>query len=344
MKFDFIIGNPPYQDSVEDSDNKTFMPPVYNLFMDASYQVGEHVELIHPARFLFNAGQTPKAWNEKMLADEHFKVLLYEEDGYKIFPSLSTPLRGGVAITYRNAEKKFGAIHAYTKYAELNTILHKVVNTEGFVPLSTIMYNQNRFNLESLYADYPQFQSIIGSNGKDKRFRNNIFDKISLFSETKKADSDIEVVGVIKNKRVSRYFPIKYIDCEHENLHRWKTLIGAASGGGIFGETLSQPFVLEPEKGYTQTYIGIGSFASRDEADNLCKYIKTKFLRTMLGVLKITQHNDISTWSMIPLLKFDSSDIDWSKPIPQIDQQLYRKYGLTDEEIAFIETHVKEMT
>ena len=65
----------------------------------------------------------------------------------------------------------------------------------------------------------------------------------------------------------------------------------------------------------------------------------------MLGVLKITQHNDIGTWNYVPLQDFTpTSDIDWSQPIPAIDQQLYRKYDLTEEEIAFIESHVKEMT
>ena len=95
--FDYVIGNPPYQEEQisENADGslKNYAPPVYDKFMDAAFEVSEKVELIHPARFLFNAGSTPKAWNEKMLNDEHFKVLYYEEDGHKIFPTLSTPLR-----------------------------------------------------------------------------------------------------------------------------------------------------------------------------------------------------------------------------------------------------------
>ena len=66
MKFDFVIGNPPYQEDTI-GDNKGFAPPVYNKFLDAAYQVADKVEMIHPARFLFNAGSTPKAWNEKCL-------------------------------------------------------------------------------------------------------------------------------------------------------------------------------------------------------------------------------------------------------------------------------------
>lgn len=82
MKFDFVIGNPPYQE-VTDSDS-TRMPPVYDVFMDESYKIGDYVELITPARFLFNAGQTPKAWNQKMLEDPHLSVLYYEQDGTKM--------------------------------------------------------------------------------------------------------------------------------------------------------------------------------------------------------------------------------------------------------------------
>lgn len=84
--FDYVIGNPPYQEEFGGSgENKTYGAPVYNQFMDAVYSVSDKVELIHPARFLFNAGSTPKAWNKKMLEDPHFKVLRYEEDATKVF-------------------------------------------------------------------------------------------------------------------------------------------------------------------------------------------------------------------------------------------------------------------
>ena len=87
MKFDFVIGNPPYQDETV-GDQKTFMPTVYHKFMEASYEIGEKVELITPARFLFNAG-TIKEWSSRILSDTHFKVLMYEPDVKKIFPEQS---------------------------------------------------------------------------------------------------------------------------------------------------------------------------------------------------------------------------------------------------------------
>lgn len=83
---------------------------------------------------------------------------------------------------------------------------------------------------------------------------------------------------------------------------------------------------------------------TKEEAENCMKYIETKFARAMLGVLKVTQHNPKSTWKFVPLQDFTpQSDIDWSKSVAEIDKQLYKKYGLTKDEIEFIETKVKEM-
>ena len=342
MKFDFIIGNPPYQDETL-GDNKGFAPPIYHLFMDETNKVADHVELIHPARFLFNAGSTPKAWNEKMLKDPHFKVLHYEGDASKLFPN--TEIKGGVAITYHDAGKDFGAIELFTPYPELNAIKQKAAPRSDGTSFMSIIYIQNKFDLERLYLDHPEYRSVIGSDGKDKRFRNNIFDKIPAFTETQQNSTDIATIGVIKNKRVWRYISRSFVDVEHENLAKWKVLVARVNGSGALGEVLSTPIIIGPNQAYTQTFIGIGAFDTKNNAENCFKYVKSKFCRALLGVLKITQDNNREAWRMIPLQDFTpASDIDWSKSIPEIDQQLYDKYGLDAEEISFIETHVKPMT
>lgn len=100
----------------------------------------------------------------------------------------------------------------------------------------------------------------------------------------------------------------------------------------------------EPLIGYTQSFIGIGAFESQTEAMAALKYIKTKFARTLLGILKVTQDNSKETWRFVPLQDFtESSDIDWTLSIPEIDQQLYLKYHLSNEEITFIESMIKPM-
>ena len=112
----------------------------------------------------------------------------------------------------------------------------------------------------------------------------------------------------------------------------------------MFGEALTEPVIGSPGEGSADTYLSAGRFNTRQEAENLNLYIKTKFLRALLGVKKVTHHCSPSVWEMIPLQDFTSaSDIDWSRSVAEIDRQLYKKYGLKDEEVEFIETHVKEM-
>lgn len=107
---------------------------------------------------------------------------------------------------------------------------------------------------------------------------------------------------------------------------------------------MATPQVLEPSVGYTQSFIGIGAFDNQNEAEAVLKYVKSKFARTLLSILKITQDNPPEKWAYVPLQDFTpASDIDWSKSIHEIDLQLYKKYGLSEDEINFIETHVKEM-
>ncbi len=340
MKFDYVIGNPPYQDETL-GENKGFAPPIYHLFLEEAYKISDRVELIHPARFLFNAGSTPKAWNQKMLSDPHFKVLYHEQDSSHLFPN--TDIKGGVVITYHDNVRDFGAIVSYTMFEELNSILHKVINKKEN-SLMDIVYIQNRFNLEILLSEHPDFKQSIGSNGRDSRLEKNIFAKIPIFTSDNNSDS-IKVVGVFENKRVFRYIERKYLDFVHENLKKYKVVLPVANGSGEFGQVLSSPFIEAPFEAYTRSFIGIGAFDTQDEADALLKYLKSKFCRSMLSVLKVTQMNNKDVWKYVPLQDFTpASDIDWSKSIPEIDQQLYAKYGLTQEEIDFIESHVKEMT
>ena len=341
MKFDFIIGNPPYQEEQE-GDNKTFAPPVYHHFIESAYTLAETVELIHPARCLFNAGSTPKAWNEKMLNDPHLTVLMYEQNSARVFPN--TDIKGGLVITYHDTRKNFGKIGTFTSFPELNSIMKKAAPSSENESLTSIIYIQTCFNLDALYREHPEAKAVIGSDGKDKRLETNVFSKMPFFTEKRVNDDDIAILGVVNNKRTWRYIPQKYIDTSHANLMRYKVILPKSNGSGAIGEVLSTPLIGEPLIGYTRTFISIGSYQTEAEAQNLLKYIKSRFCRVMLGILKVTQHNDPDKWKLIPLQDFtSSSDIDWSKSVAEIDRQLYAKYGLSDDEINFIETHVKEM-
>ena len=125
--------------------------------------------------------------------------------------------------------------------------------------------------------------------------------------------------------------------------------IPKANGSGAIGEVLSTPVVGLPVVGlpvvwHTESFLSIGKFETEAEATAWVKYIKGKFARTMLGTLKVTQDNPRETWANVPLQDFTSkSDIDWTVSIPEIDQQLYAKYGLSEDEINFIESAIKPM-
>ena len=156
-----------------------------------------------------------------------------------------------------------------------------------------------------------------------------------------------EITGVIKNKRVSGWVKKEYLTSRRphtNNIDFYKVFIPKSMASGNFGETLSQPLVGSPGTTSTPTFLRVGIFKTKLEAENCAKYIKTKFARAMLGIKKVTQDNAVPVWENVPLQDFTKkSDIDWSKSFFEIDKQLYTKYGLDKKEIEFIKTHVKEM-
>ena len=343
--FDYVIGNPPYQDDTV-GDQKAFAPPVYYLFLDEAYKISNQVEMIHPARFLYNAGGTPKSWNEKMLADPHFKILCHEQDSGNIF--VNTNINGGIAITYRDATKDFGEIGVYSVFPELNSIRCKVwkLNQDS---LSDIIANRGLYKFSKCaYDEHPDELAKM----TDARIGSSSFERIILLFAEQEPDDEFEyvkILGTVSGKRVYRWFRRDYIR-EVANLCKYKVFISKADGAsGQIGKPvpariIGKPVVGEPGTACTETFISIGNFDLKYDADACLEYLKCKFTRAMLGILKITQDNTAVKWKYVPLQDFtQNSDIDWSKSIHEIDLQLYRKYGLDEDEIEFIETHVKEM-
>lgn len=340
MKFDVVVGNPPYQEAgVKDGSRDE---PVYHEFIKLAYEISDKSVLITPGRFLFNAGQTPKSWNEKMLADEHLKVVHYEQNSSKIFPN--TDIKGGIVVTYHDKNKIFGAIDTFTHFSELNSILGKVV-TDNFESFNELLYGKSSYKLTSkIYEDFPILKGRV-SIGEEKSIGSNIFDKLpEIFFSNQQNDRQIRILGRENNNRVYKWMDKSYL-MDHPNFEKYKVILPASNGSGALGETLSTPLIGEPLVGYTQTFISFGSFNDDSEAQNVFKYVKSKFMRVMLGTMKITQHNQSKeVWKNVPLQDFSSnSDIDWTKSIPEIDQQLYKKYGLNQEEINFVEEKVKPM-
>lgn len=341
MKFDAIVGNPPYQIMATGDANGS--DPIYHLFIDAACSLGEKVSFIHPARFLFNAGKTPKDWNEKMLNDEHYKVVRYWANSADVFPTVD--IKGGVAVTYWDKNKSFEKIGSYVPYSELKSSLKKVLASD-FHTFADLVYTRTLYRFTDKLYKENSWANERPSKGHLYDMSSNAFELFpELFFEEKPNDGNeyAGIYGLDNKKRTYKWIKKSYVKVP-DNFDSYKVLVPAANGSGAIGEVLSTPVIGQPVIGHTETFLSVGKFDTKEEAEACLKYIKTKFARAMLGTLKITQHNIQETWLNVPLQDFSaSSDIDWNKSIPEIDKQLYSKYKLSAEEINFIEKNVRIM-
>ena len=342
MKFNAVVGNPPYQEE----GISTRKAPIYHLFYDLSFSLSDIVTLITPGRFLFHAGQTPAEWMDRILADRHLKVVDYFQKSTDVFPTVD--IKGGVVVTLRDARQDTGGIGFFSPFPELVSILHKVSSHEDFKrgEFAAMVSSQGLYKFsDEAFASYPKIFLVQGKGTAAKITSNSLenLPEIFLAEEPKIKDDYVQIIGLYKGKRVVRWIKRSLMQSV-DTLDSYKVLVPEANGTGAIGEVLSTPIIGTPIMAHTDTFLSIGNFADAEAAGNCLRYVRTRFARTMLGTLKATQHNPRDTWTNVPLQDFTpSSDIDWSKSIPEIDRQLYAKYHLTDDEIAFIERMIKPM-
>ena len=337
MKFNAVVGNPPYQDSSKNNHNDA----VYHVFIDTAYSLAEIGTLITPGRFLFGAGDTPEEWNKRIVKDRNIHVAYYTPNCIDVFDNVD--IKGGIAITMKNSLIPQGPIGLFSIHKEISSVLKKVIS-DNMKSLSTIVYSPATYKLsKSAFDENDWLKKAVG---REKRFRTNIFEKANrLFYEDGHVDDGyMGMWGLIPvNKRALKWIDSRYVS-DNVNKNKYKVIVAKANGTGALGETLSSPIICPPSIGHTESFISIGAFDNENEANAVYKYICTRFLRLLLGTLKVTQDNFPDTWSNVPLQDFtSSSDIDWSQSISDIDRQLYSKYGLSDDEIAFIEKMIKPM-
>lgn len=335
MKFDAVVSNPPYQVGV----NKE---PLYHHFISIGMEIGDLGTLIHPGRFLFNAGKTPKAWNQKMLNDEHFKVVKYWKKSDEVFDAVD--IKGGVAVTMWDKQNVIGPIGTFVLHDELRTIQEKVESL-GEESFSKLVYSRDLYQLTELF--YKENPELEGRQSKGHRFdlgttAFSLFPEV--FSDEKPAgDGYALVVGRENDTRIAKWIKKEYLKLP-DNFESYKIAFPVANGSGKFGESLSDPFVCGPYCAQNTTFLSAGNFYTLFEAQSCLKYVKTKFARCMLGIFKVTQHTTREAWRAVPLQNFtQQSDINWDLSIPDLDAALYQKYNLTQDEIDFIESNVSAM-
>lgn len=340
VKIKAVVGNPPYQEVNEGNGNGA--NPLYHLFIDLGRKLSPIGSMIHPARFLFKAGKTPKDWNDKILSDPHFKVVDYWVKSIDIFNNVD--VKGGIAVTMWNENKKCGPIGFFSPYPEVRSILNKVQSYNP-QPFSDIVYPRDLYKLtDKLYTENPWMEGRQ-SQGHRLDVGSSIFDVFpELFLDDAPNKSEyIGLYGLLGRDRVTKWIKRSYVKLP-DNIDKFKVLVPKSNGSGAIGEVLSTPVIGVPVIGHTLTFLSIGSFDEAPYAEACLKYIKTRFARLLLGTLKVTQDNPKDTWANVPMQDFtENSDIDWSKSEEEIDAQLYAKYNLSDDEIAFIESMIKPM-
>lgn len=339
MKFNAVVGNPPYQDKSE----STRKPPIYNEFYDLAFELSSLVVFITPGRFLFDAGQTPQQWNKKMLSDIHFRVEEYFSSSKDVFDSVD--IKGGIAVTIRNLNEDYGDIGIFTAYNELNSIFKTLKKYYGsnFSSFAALISSQGIYRFsDKAISEYPEIAFVSGKGTKRKIVSRVVEELPALFTETKTNLDDVVILAKGKHGRIKRNIKRNLLQ-ENEYIDSYNVLIPEANGSGLF-DTFASPIIAPPLMAGSDTFLSIGTFDNQYEAESALKYIKTKFVRALVGIKKATHHNPKSVWEYVPMQIFsEQSDIDWNKSVSEIDKQLYNKYNLSKEEIEFIESNVKPM-
>lgn len=336
MKFDVVIGNPPYQ--VNDGGHGSSATAIYGDFFLSSKNLNpSYISMIMPSRWM-TGGKGLDDFREKMISDKHIRILHDYMNSNDCFNSVQ--IEGGVChfIWDRN---KIGTCQFYTHSNGKETCVERYLS-EG--------------NSDVVVRD----ANAIKILKKVKHHRENSFSDIVLprnpfgisendlpFSEIK---TDLRIFGRFERVRSIKYIKNDYVISKNKNLlASWKVFISKADGAaGHLGNPVPAKIIGKAELGdkntiCTETFLAIAPFKSKVEAVNTIKYMETKFFRFMVGMRKL-KNMTRDTYQFVPMQDFsESSILDWSKSTHEIDLQLYKKYGLNKEEIDFIESMIKPM-
>lgn len=197
-----------------------------------------------------------------------------------------------------------------------------------------------------MHEEHPELSKLFTVGG-EYALETNVFRKLNeiiFFNEKPACGSYVKIIGRLNHKRVWKWIKSEYIDVSKStNYCNYKVLF-PAKGAGSIGESIGIPIIGEPYTAHTRTFFSIGKFNDISNVQNCLKYVKSKFCRALFGILKTTESNRRKVWKLVPLQDFSNqSDINWNCSISEIDQQLYLKYGLNNQEIEFIENNVKQM-
>lgn len=342
MKIDAIIGNPPYQAVLD--IQRSLASQVFPEFIKVSIEIGaQYVSLITPSRWF-----TAEAQDGSFI-----KLRDYIRNNNNFQKIVSFPQTSDV---FDRVEIAGG----------INYFLYK----KGYIGDVNFIVNNNGKKVESNRTLFEEGLDIIIADSKPFRILNRLrmFHSKSIMDLTTGRDAfgisgKKEFVESNSSKETFdnalelrcaheeiRYISAKMVTRSKELIYKWKVFISKGNGGaGILGEgkavnIIGKSYLGKPGSVCTDSLLPFGSFETKQEAENLQKYMRTKFFRYCVGILKTSQNLYQIVYKYVPLQNFNSnSDIDWSKSISMIDEQLYHKYHFDEVEKEIVNSSIKEM-
>ena len=335
MKFDAIVGNPPYQEETGGAGRQA--KPIYNYFVEQAKNLNAtYVSMITPSRW-FSGGMGLDNFRDNMINDNKLMKITDFTNAKDCFPQIS--IGGGVNYFLWNskyngdcivenihdgkksiAKRPTNEFRYFVRYNEAVSILHKVLSAPNneFETIANIISPLMPFGLPTNYR------------GRSKRSNE---DNLSLYAST--GITYIKEKEIIKgNEYINKY---KVMMSKMASEHA-----GEPDKNGMFGIFTKSMRVLSPKEVCTHSYFLIGKSDKKEECENILKYLKTKFVRFIVMITLSAVNLSKLVFENVPIQDFESNnDIDWNKSISEIDKQLYSKYKLTKDEIEFIEEKIK---
>lgn len=324
MKFDVIVGNPPYQLSdggdTEDRQRGGAIPLYHKFIQQAKKLNPRYITIIVPSRW-FAGGRSLDEFRDEMLNDKHIRTIIDYPLSSECFPGVE--IKGGVCYLLWNRDKEglcsVTTVRGNTKSESTRKLLEDGSDTfiryNESIPILRKVQKKKESSFMTLVSSQKPFGLRTFVQGNDKSFTNCV----KLYAN--------KSVGYIKRGEVTQ---------NKEWIDKFKVLITMAYGAGedFPHQIINIPFVAEPNSCCTETYVVIGPCSSKDEASNIVSYIKTRFFRFMVLLKKNTQHAAAKVYQFVPLQDFSH---------PWTDEMLYKKYDLKEDEIAFIESMIRPM-
>lgn len=322
MQFDVIIGNPPYQLS-DGGGTGDSAKPIYHLFIEQAMKMKPHyLCMIVPSRWM-KGGKGLNSFRENMMNDRRLKEIHDYPNASDVFPGVE--IKGGVNyFLWQNDYKGDCLIKTYEKCEVISEMKRplKEQDTDIFIRFnqSISIFRKVQSKQEAKFCKLVSVISPFGLPTTFSKFEKEYFEGAIKLYGTK-------YIGYTKKE---------YIVSGKEYINKYKVYISSAygAGEGYPHQILNKPFIGEPNSCCTQTYLVIGSFATKKRCDNVISYINTKFFRFIVSLIKHTQHASQKVYQFVPLQNFDE---EWT------DEKLYKKYGLTEEEINYIESMIRPM-